>query len=123
VFKGWPPCDICGEPVGERDGTLSVCYRRIAAFDTALKEWEEEHPHGLVDMGYPTFPNSIPWFWGHKTCSPEACDGSCNFWIDAVTLNSVGKALNITLRLLEKPWFPNTNWERAVRRLYDLPHA
>jgi hypothetical protein len=110
MFKGWPPCDICGKPVDETNGILSICYRRIRAFDAALKEWEAKHPDGLLDMGYPTVPNSIPWFWSHKTCSPEDCDGSCNYWIDAVTLNS-----------MEKTWFPNTNWGHAVRRLYDLP--
>ena len=64
-------------------------------------------------------PQSAKWQWGHQACIPD--DGG--YSINADRFDSLGKALDFTLHMMEKTWFQYTDWTALVRRVHDVPDA
>jgi hypothetical protein len=124
-FRGWPPCDACGDAVHPDEGLLSLDTQLARKRFRGQQLWEEEYH---VDSSEPqptslrmlmSMPDSPDWWWGHDRCSPPEND----YEVEADRFDDIGKVLDWTLHLMHKNWFDAVSWERAVRRLYELPDA
>ena len=116
----WPVCDKCGMTVPPEDGVIAIGKVEMEVAETEGQAWELAHqgePMSLEEML--TAPQSAKWQWGHQACIPE--DGG--YSIDADRFDSLGKALDFTLHMMEKTWVLHTDWAAFVRRVHDVPNA
>lgn len=112
-FKGWPPCDVCGEPVDKREGVLSVNPNE--AEQAVLRA-----PRGVLSFEeMRALPEGPRWLWSHCRCMPRRNV----VWMEAERFDTVAKMFNHTLHLSEKNWYQATNWRDTVLRFYDLRDA
>ncbi len=124
MAKQWPPCEACGEAVTTEGGFLVIRKEEMDKYEADLAHWEQEHPKDpdgsrlLSSSDLLDHPSHVHWHWGHVGCMPEGMYG-----IEAVSIDSVAKALDWTLHLMQKAWFPYTDWRDSVRRLHVVPSA
>ena len=114
----WPVCDKCGAAVSPQDGVIAIGKVEMEVAETEWRAWELAHqgePLSLQEML--AGPESAKWQWGHQACIPN--DGG--YSIDPDTFNSLGKALDITLHMMEKTWVQYSDWINFVRRIHDVP--
>jgi len=121
-FEGWPPCDVCSEPVDEQTGVISLNTWAALQRRRGFERWKEEHLVGddrSVDLGQlATMPEHVPWVWSHVRCEPKGV----GYDIAATRFNTLAKAFGWTLQLLEKQWFDPHAWKLLVRRFYKVPY-
>ncbi len=99
-------------------------HRCVYVRRKAVILWEQEHDTGerlrtFVLNQLATMPRPVPWVWSHAACALDTND----YEIDADRFDSIGKVLDWTLHLLDKPWFAGVAWMEVVRRFYHLPDA
>lgn len=113
------PCSMCGAPIADRDGYLTV----------SVKEADERHPAaaagradinivGLTDADGPTrattladllsVPPEVPWWALHDDCGPEPDD--LEYWIAIERVRTVLALIKWTAHLYDKRWFADTTW-------------
>lgn len=121
----WPVCMICGQTVSTKEGGLTLYSEELEAFQEAESAWEKAHPskvEGLgtiIDVsGISAFPDLVRWNYGHSNCIPQGM-----YWIDYSRFDTVSKALDWTLHLMEKNWISSTNWDETVRLHHKLTDA
>lgn len=109
----WPACDVCGKPTDRSDGYLRITWTRIQEIQREQRAERTTEPELINLAGVLPIPRD--WQWGHSECLPES-----DYWIEASRIDTLRKAMAWTLHLMEKNWFAGTDWERAIRRLYDV---
>lgn len=114
----WPVCDKCGKDVRTEDGVIDIDTQEINDIGPAWEVWNQAHPGPVPLNEFLNAPGSVKWQWGHL-----ACVTGDMYQIPADRFDSLGKALDWTLHMTEKPWLPNTDWNSLVRRLHDIPSA
>lgn len=101
--KTWPPCDICGKPVSTAQGVLSIDKIQLDTAEENTQRWEEQHKgegaHIVVEYRelLETYPTVAQWRWGHANCIPNGM-----YEVQAKRFNTLGKALDWTLHMMEK---------------------
>ena len=127
--KSWPPCEVCRKTVTTDDAELVITEHELDRYAEEKARWKKEHSiiqqvpeSGLLEsLGF-VDPSDLPkrahWRWGHITCLPDG-----HYIITTDRFDTLGKALDWTLHMMEKAWFPSTDWVETVRRLHDVHNA
>ena len=111
----WPECEVCGKAASTKDGYLRITWADINALSRMVHD-EHKRVSRAVKLEHIVGREERPyWQWGHMAC----LEGD-DYWIAADRIDTLEKAMAWTLHLLEKGWFPASDWERAIRRLYDV---
>ncbi|MEX0783770.1 MAG: hypothetical protein WD557_14085 [Dehalococcoidia bacterium] len=120
-----PVCGICGGQVTVRDAGIWVNVGKAEALVQARREWDQAHGPGVSAAELADYPyadgnplGEVPWVWGHLSC--PAGDGGDGYHFEATRFETSADALAWTFHLMEKSWFPGTDWETLVRRLHDV---
>lgn len=123
IRTAWPPCDVCGQPVGERDGVLGVTLQEWQQEEADRIRTENESPPmatGAAGAEEETPPmRGVEWVWGHARCMPK----HSTYTVDTSKFNTIGRVLDLTFDLMDHEWFEETNWRTTIRRLYHVPEA
>ena len=121
----WPLCEVCENPVTTLEGCLLLYHDEMKGYDVAEENWRNAHPVNQDSMLAPISmtelldrPLPVAWHWGHNSCLDEGM-----YFITADRLDTIEKVLSWTFHLMEKRWINTTKWEKAIRRIYDIPHA
>jgi len=110
-----PRCDVCGQEVEMKDGSLSISFKEIRDVQEREAAWKKAHAGLFLDVGeVMAFPVRVPWTWHHCKCSVK---GS-SYEIEGSRFDSVEKVLHWTLHLMEKNWFEFTDWRTVIERFY-----
>ena len=112
----WPVCDKCGMAVTTQEGVIAIRNAHIAEAIAEWRAWEATHGEVVSLDELLTAPQSVKWLWGHDTCILD--DDS--YTIDPTRFDSLGKALDQTLHMMEKTWLQHTDWINFVRRVHDV---
>lgn len=112
-------CEVCGEPIEDGAGYLTVSYADMAAYDKAHQEFRDRHrtPGGWVvysGTDLADFPNEVSWRVLHAACDPKP--DSYDYWIGVERVRSQSDVLSWTAHLLGKNWLPITGWDAIVRK-------
>ena len=111
----WPNCDKCDMVVQIQEGAIAVSTREAEEAEEAMRAWDQSHRDMLVNIDeFLSRPSPAKWQWGHQAYIPENND----YAVDAAHFDSPGKALSVTLHLMEKVWVPYTDWINFVRRIH-----
>lgn len=60
-------------------------------------------------------PDGGEWSVICRGCYKDEMESAADYDIDLDRIGSYKDALDWTLHLMEKSWFPNTNWEETIR--------
>ena len=114
----WPVCDICGEEVTTSNGFIDIDKHEVENSESARHAWDQEHSGRLQSFAESiSAPEPAKWQWGHLNCITGEM-----YQITADRFDTLGKALDWTLHLMEKGWLEETDWGAFVRRVHDVPH-
>lgn len=104
-------CQVCGGPITNGTGYAAVNRRAAAERGSAFREWRTGHPGVLPRKG----PKRVRWRLVHAACDREAT--SLDFRLPAERMKTLESLVYRTVSLAERPWFPNSDWRRLVRRV------
>jgi hypothetical protein len=119
-----PVCDVCQESVAVEDAAIWVNVWRAEDLVQARRKWEEEHGPVLSAAELADYPyademlGEVPWVWGHQSC--PAGENGDGYHFEATRFKTSADALGWTFHLMEKSWFPGTDWPTLVRRLHEV---
>lgn len=92
------PCDVCGKPIADGDGLVTIHRDEIPSHRRAEVEWKRRGPRG-------------EWRLWHRGCDPDINSDDYFFRIERV--RTVADLLDMTAHLSEKGW--DTNWPDVLR--------
>lgn len=110
-------CRKCSFPIAGDMGCLRVSFEAIREHARREREWKADHPAGsAVDINdFLLGPDEIRWEAYHDACDPAKGD-DC-YQIDAVQLTTWQGVCRWTAHLMDKNWFPSTDWDHLLREL------
>lgn len=112
-------CAVCGEPVDDEDGWLSVDIAYRNEVEDAWHEFEErerESKSAGMDLGaLLSLPEDAPWLAYHRRCDPNP--EAASYWIAIERLRTHAQLLEFTAHLMGKRWLRYTNWDHLIRRM------
>lgn len=126
--KGTPPssqqrlvwhCDVCGGPIADDDGYVTVHYSEINAHRAAAAAWDRKHnPPGRLNVHHVgsllEYPQPVRCL--HSQCDPRP-DSDDDYWISIERVRTAEQLLDLTAHLLEtKNWLDTTTWSSILRR-------
>jgi hypothetical protein len=110
-----PNCDECGKNVKLKDGILSIPFQKVREVQDQRGRWEKTHPGPVLTVGdVVTFPPRVSWGWHHASCN---ANGS-SYEIEGTRFDTIEKAMNWTLHLMEKNWFEFTDWRSVIEKFF-----
>jgi hypothetical protein len=122
--RQWPivwRCDVCGEPVADGAGYLTMHYGELHERDRAVKAWEERiaSKYPGPRRAYPMselvdYPERVRWHVLHSACDPRPDSGD-DYWIGIERIRSASDVIRWSSHLLEKRWIQETSWNDLLR--------
>ncbi len=109
-----PRCDVCGKEVQLGDGVLSISFQKVREVQDQKAKWEKAHPGPVLNVGdVLASPPCVSWTWHHCKCNVSGC-----YEIEASRFDSIEKAMQWTIHLMEKNWFKFTDWRGVIEKFY-----
>lgn len=107
-------CSVCGKPVVDADGYITVGTDEVNKAERERQEWEAANPTAATLSGLRTYPTAH-WSVFHSGCDPE--HGSGPHRIEVHRLRSAWDALAWTAYLMEENWLSVTDWHVLIEEL------
>jgi hypothetical protein len=113
-------CDLCGDPIADGCGYLTLSYAQLHEHERAVKAWDEriaaKYPGPL--RCYPMseladFPGPVVWGVLHRGCDPEP--ERSDYWIAVERIRTAGEVISWSAHLLGKRWVQSTTWADVLR--------
>jgi hypothetical protein len=120
----WPLCDKCGGAVTTGEGVIAIGNADLLGAMESWRAWEKVHGEIVSLDELLAGPEPVRWQWGHDRCiSSEDSYTEDSYTIDPGRFDSLGKALDQTLHMMEKTWLQYTDWISFVRRVHHVPNG
>lgn len=110
-------CDICGQPVADEDGYLTVNLREALQAERDNRLWNEEHQHSVTIEEMIAGTRLACWKSLHAECDPEVGDDEEeSYTIEITDVRTYRSLLFRSLGLAGKTWLTATDWKSFVER-------
>lgn len=109
-------CRECNKVANDGWLTLpSAEFHKAMDAVAANKKFNETHEGFFTLEDLMELPDGGSWSVICRGCYTEDMEGVADYDIELGRIASYKDALDWTLHLMEKNWFPHTNWEQAIR--------